>query len=119
MDAKEFLDFFKDEMVAEEVKIFTLKGEEYSGSINRFQNFEKLASELGLHPLQILWVYASKHKDSIATFIKDKKVYSNEDIIGRFQDMRNYLALGAGMVKKYRQLPKEHEWYLEPFGKIR
>jgi hypothetical protein len=115
MDAKEFLDFFQNDMVGKEIQIFTLKGEEYSGSINRFQNFEKLADELGLHPLEILWVYASKHKDSIATFIKDKKVHSNEDIIGRFQDLRNYLALGAGMVKKYRELPKEHRWYLEKF----
>lgn len=114
MDAKTFLDFYKD-LTEEEVKIFTLKGEEYSGSINRFNNFEKLADELGLHPLEILWVYGMKHKDSIATFIKDKQVYSNEDIMGRISDLRNYLALAGGMVKKYRALPKEHKWYLKPF----
>lgn len=115
MDAKQFLEFYKNELVEKEISIFTLKGNEYSGSVNRFANFEKLAEELNLHPLEIAWVYGSKHKDSIATFIKEKKVISNEDIIGRINDYRNYLALMGGMIKKYRDLPEGHKWKLEAF----
>ncbi len=115
MDAKEFLKFYEDKLVKEEIKIFTLKGGEYSGEINRFLNFEKLAEELSLHPLEVAWVYAMKHKDGIATFIKDKKVKSNEDVIGRINDLRNYLALIAGMIEKYRSLPEKHKWFLERF----
>lgn len=117
MNAQEFLDFFH-KLIEDEIKIFTLKGEEYSGSINRFNNFEKLASELGLHPMEILWVYACKHKDSITTFIKDKKVHSNEDILGRVQDLRNYLALLGGMITHYRTLPTAHKWYLKEFNSV-
>lgn len=113
MNAQEFLDFYKNELVAKETAIFTLKGKEYSGDTNRFSNFERLAEELNWHPLQVLWVYASKHKDSILTYINDKKVYSNEDIIGRIHDYRNYLALMAGMIDKYRKLDKNHKWYIE------
>lgn len=115
MDANNFLEFYNN-LVKQEVSIFTLKGNEYSGEINRFANFERLAEELSLHPLEIAWVYASKHRDSISTFIKDKKVYSNEDIIGRVSDLRNYLALIGGMIVKYRNLPENHKWYLEKFN---
>jgi hypothetical protein len=116
MDAKQFLDFYQNKLVAEEIKIFTLKGGEYSGDVNRFQNFEKLALELDLHPLEVAWIYMSKHKDGIATFIKDCFVVrSNEDVIGRINDMRNYCALIAGMIVKYRALSKEDKWYIEPF----
>ena len=112
MTAKEFLEFY-EKLVEEEKKIFTLKGKEYSGEINRFSNFERIAEELGLHPIEVLWVYATKHKDSISTFIKEKKVHSNEDIIGRIHDLRNYLALLAGLIVKCRNLPKGHKWRLE------
>lgn len=118
MNAKEFLDFYQG-LVDSEIKIFTLKGGEYSGEINRFLNFEKLAEELNLHPIEIAWVYASKHKDGIASFIKDKKVLSNEDIIGRISDLRNYLALLGGMITKYRNLPEKHKWRLESFNQVK
>lgn len=115
MTAEKFLDFYNG-LVKEEVSIFTLKGGEYSGEINRFANFERLAEELNLHPLKIAWIYCSKHKDSIVTFIQEKVVKSNEDIIGRISDLRNYLALIGGMITKYRKLDKTHKWYLEEFN---
>jgi len=118
MNAKEFLSFYED-LVKEEVSIFTLKGGEYSGEINRFANFEKLAEELDRHPLEIAWVYTSKHKDSIAAFIKTKEVKSNEDIFGRISDLRNYLALIGGMISKYRKLDKTHKWYLNSFNGVK
>jgi len=115
MTAKKFLEFY-EKLVEEEKKIFTLKGKEYSGDVNRFSNFERIAEELGLHPIEVLWVYATKHKDSISTYIKEKKVHSNEDIIGRIQDLRNYLALLAGLIIKCRDLPENHKWKLRKKG---
>ena len=118
MNAVEFLNFY-NQLVKKETEIFTLKGEEYSGSQNRFANFERIADKLGLHPVEVLAVYFYKHIDSIDTYIKDKKVYSDEDIIGRVSDARNYLALLGGMITKYRNLPQEHTWHLEDFNSER
>jgi len=118
MDVKEFLDFYKSELVDKEISIFTLKGGEYSGEINRFANFEKLANELDLHPLKIAWIYSKKHLDSILSFINNGKVKSNEDIIGRINDVRNYMALIAGMIIKYRSLSKDDKWFLEKFNNV-
>lgn len=115
MNASEFLDFYK-KLCEEEIKIFTLKGTEYSGEMNRFNNFEKLAEELNVHPLLIIWIYTKKHLDSILTFINDHKVKSNEDIMGRINDVRNYFALTGGMIEKYRNLPDNHKWKLEKFN---
>jgi hypothetical protein len=114
MNALDFLNFFNDS-VKEEIKIFTLKGNEYSGEVNRFANFERLSDELGLHPIEIAWVYAAKHKDSVTSFIKEKKVFSNEDIYGRISDLRNYLILIGGMIIKYRNLPESHKWHIKEF----
>jgi len=86
-----------------------------SGEFDRCSNFKRVAEELGLHPIEVLWVYALKHKDSISTFIKEKKVTSNEDIIGRIHDERNYLALLAALITECRNLPEGHKWKLENF----
>lgn len=68
--------------------------------------------------MEVLWVYLSKHKDGVASFIKDKKVRSNEDVIGRVNDVRNYYALLAGMIETYRNPPNGHKWKLEKFNQI-
>lgn len=115
MNSKEFLDFYENELIKKEKKIFTLKGFEYSGLKDRFSNFKRIAEELDLHPIEVLWVYAMKHKDSVSTYIKEKKVTSNEDIIGRIHDLRNYLGLLAGLIKECRELPDTHKWKLENF----
>ena len=117
MNTKEFFEFY-EKLIEEEKRILGLKGFEYcGGNEDKFANFKRIAKELGLHPIEVLWVYATKHKDSITTFIKNKKVYSDEDIIGRIHDLRNYLALLAGLIEECRNLPEGHKWKLEKTNK--
>jgi len=99
-----------------EMEIYVSKGKEYSGDANAFANFERAADNLGLHPITVLLVYLSKHFDSICTFVKTKKVHSNEDITGRLMDARNYLGLLYAMVDEYRKLPPDHRWHIEAFA---
>jgi len=51
------------------------KGREYQSTneegVNVFANFERLGDSLGINRETALWVYFSKHRDSIATFVRD------------------------------------------------
>lgn len=82
------------------------KGEEYKGAEdNQFGNFERGAADTGCTPEQVLWVYLSKHLDSIKTWMRDEAEgrarQRSEPIIGRIDDAILYLALLRGMsIKK-------------------
>lgn len=89
-----------DDLYARLRELTATKGEEYKGrSVNQFKNFEDLAAELGMTREQVLWVYVTKHLNSIRTFIKDggKKDYA-EPITGRIDDAILYLLILRGMV---------------------
>ena len=80
------------------------KGEEYAGSADRLANFKRGSKLTGVTPLQVALVYASKHYDSIATFVRkdasgEPQVLS-EPIEGRFDDMINYMILMKALVKE-------------------
>jgi hypothetical protein len=87
-------------MCEEERDLLMRKGIEYSGKEDRLANFKKLANDLGLNPKQVLFVYLTKHLDSIRSYIKNGKVMSNESIEGRIADARNYLALLRGLIEE-------------------
>ena len=89
---------FLTQMEAEEHEIMYTKGTEYTlGSDDKLANFKNVASTTGLTPLQVWSVYFQKHIASILNYVKDGKIYS-EPIRGRFQDARNYLALGIALI---------------------
>lgn len=111
MNMKDFKEI-NESMVEEEFKLLYSKGKEYSGDENTFRNFEETAIKLNIHPIKVLMIYYSKHSDSIFTFLKDFKVYSNEDITSRIMDARNYLAILYAMILKYRRLDSSHIWYI-------
>jgi hypothetical protein len=96
-----FTEFDKllDKMIEEEREIGTKKGIEYTAQDDRLDNFKRLGKELGLDPKVILWVYLKKHLDSIASYIKTNKTYS-EPIEGRIKDARVYLSLLRGLVEE-------------------
>ena len=77
------------------------KGEEYSNSADALANFKRNGERIGLDPLQIWHVYASKHYDSICTFIKDiatgKVRNTSEPIEGRIDDLILYLIILKGL----------------------
>lgn len=97
-----------DELYARLVKLTATKGEEYKrAEDNQFANFERGAAALGMTREQVLWVYASKHLDSIITYIKDaaegrEREYA-EPITGRIDDVILYMLLLRGMVAKPTQ----------------
>jgi len=93
-----------DSTVRSAAELLITKGEEYAGSADRLANFKRGAKLTGVTPLQVALVYASKHYDSIATYVRkdasgESQVLS-EPIEGRFDDMINYMILMKALVKE-------------------
>ena len=57
---------------------------------NCFNNFLRVGAEVDAHPMKVLWVYAMKHKDGIAAWLKGTKS-QREPITGRIKDLIVYL----------------------------
>jgi hypothetical protein len=73
---------------------------EYAGrSQEAFGNFERLESELGVSREKILWVYAMKHKDGIASFLNGH-TSQREDVRGRIADLMVYMCLLWAMIEE-------------------
>jgi len=95
--------------------ILVNKGREYQSTkeegTNVFANFERGAADAGVNRETILWIYFSKHRDSIATFIRDlqrgeslEELESklSEPINGRIFDAINYLLILNSMINSKR-----------------
>jgi hypothetical protein len=111
MKMEQFRILYK-ELTIKEIELLELKGKEYSGEDNTLLNFETCATKLNIHPIKVLMIFYSKHNDSIFSYSKDLKVYSNEDITSRIMDARNYLAILYVMVDRYRNLDEKHIWHI-------
>ena len=112
MKSNEFKELYNI-LLKEEMNLLNNKGIEYSDENNTFKNFEEMAIKLEIHPIHVLMVYYSKHNDSIFNYTKKFIVFSDEDITSRIMDARNYLALLYAMIYKYRNLEKNHKWYIQ------
>ena len=66
---------------------------------NAFGNFERLAYDLQLDRMQILWIYLKKHSDGVLAYINGHRS-QREDVRGRIKDMIVYLCLLWGMVEE-------------------
>jgi hypothetical protein len=90
-----------------------VKGREYSGEIDRLLNFRRLGDRFDLPMEVILAVYATKHWDSIQTYIRDMNLHGanyltsieyrknqSEPIGGRIDDLITYLLLLKCMVQE-------------------
>lgn len=64
---------------------------------NSFANFERIANDTGVDRKQVLWVYAMKHRDGIAAYLKGH-MSQREDVRGRINDLIVYLCLLRGMI---------------------
>lgn len=72
---------------------------EYAGGeATAFGNFERLAVELDMTREAVLWVYAKKHADGIASWIRGHKS-QREGVEGRINDLLVYLLLLRCMVE--------------------
>jgi hypothetical protein len=99
MTFEEF-DKFQDDLIKECVKMKDTKGKEYGNSADRFGNFRRLSKSLSIPDYQIGYIYLAKHLDSIASYIKTGKEFSNESFRSRIIDSIVYLTLIAGMVEE-------------------
>ena len=98
-----------DETVYSTAQLLVTKGQEYAGTADRLSNFKRGAALTGTTPLQTALIYASKHYDSIATYIRkdasgEQQILS-EPIEGRFDDLINYCILMKAIVKENNQTP--------------
>lgn len=85
-------------------KLLVVKGGEYAGSEDRLANFKRGAQLTGVTPAQVAFIYASKHYDAIATFIRDKAAGiqrpRSEPMGERFDDLINYCILMKALLKE-------------------
>lgn len=102
-----------DDMISEEKAIASTKGTEYIQGDDRLDNFKRIARELGLSPMKVLWVYLKKHLDSIARYIKTEQVLS-EPIEGRITDARMYLALLRGLIEERKLVDVSGSTTMQP-----
>jgi hypothetical protein len=90
--------------VAEINRLLVVKGGEYAGSDDRLGNFKRGSARVGVHSLQILWIYAAKHIDSIETYIRDTAGGidrpRSEPIAGRLDDLINYCILAKALIQE-------------------
>lgn len=91
-----------EQTVRDTSAILIAKGQEYAGSADRLANFKRGSNLTGATALQVAFVYASKHYDSIATFVRNdaagNKQLLSEPIAGRFDDLINYCILMKALI---------------------
>lgn len=92
-----------NETIASTAKLLIEKGAEYAGDADRLSNFKRGASLIGVTPLQVALIYASKHFDAISTYIRNdaggKMQILSEPIEGRFDDLINYCILMKALIR--------------------
>lgn len=93
------------EAIAQANNLLATKGVEYTGpqTQDRLANFKRGATLTGCTPLQVAFVYASKHYDAISTFVqndaKGAKQFLSEPIEGRLHDLMNYCILMLAIIR--------------------
>jgi hypothetical protein len=98
-------DFIKwaESMQKEENRLMLVKGKEYTVSDeDKFKNFKSIAERMELKTEQVAMIYLLKHMDSIRNYLKTGTESSEESIMGRIQDARNYLLLLGGIIEENR-----------------
>lgn len=94
------------EAIAQANNLLATKGVEYTGpqTQDRLANFKRGATLTGCTPLQVAFVYASKHYDAISTFVqndaKGTQQVLSEPIEGRLHDLMNYCILMLAIVQE-------------------
>lgn len=105
MEQKDFLKCIEDTLTQCR-SVLAGKGAEYAGSEDRLANFKRGANLTGATPLQVAFIYASKHYDSIASFVaktaRKEPVTLSEPIEGRLTDLINYCLLMRAIIQEAR-----------------
>lgn len=100
MKVKDFIKW-AETMQKEENRIMLEKGKEYTVSDDdKFKNFKSIGERLNLDAEHITLVYLLKHMDSIRNYVLNGTESSDESIMGRIHDARNYLLLLGGIIQE-------------------
>ena len=100
MKVNDFIKWAKS-MQKEENEIMLGKGKEYTVSDeDKFKNFKSIAERMNTSSEQVAMIYLLKHMDSIRNYVLHGTESSNEPIMGRIQDARNYLLLLGGIIEE-------------------
>lgn len=97
----DMMDLFQ-ELQTVERNVLLRKGHDYAsrGDLgNPFENFDAIAEEVDLTSERVLYIYMAKHLRAIKAYIDYGTLENGESLWGRIIDIRNYLALLAGMAK--------------------
>lgn len=98
MRKQEYDQLIKD-LTENRTGISSAKRKDYTrGDKDVLKNFKQVAEYTGLDPLEVWMVYASKHWDSICSYIKNGT--ESEPIRERYCDLLNYLELGYALTKE-------------------
>lgn len=101
MNAQEY-DKLIEEFTEKRRGVSESKRKDYTqGKRDVLTNFKQVAEYTGLTPLQVWMVYASKHWDSICSYVKNGT--ESEPIEGRFGDLAVYLELGWALIVEEQQ----------------
>jgi len=88
----------------ERKEIMVPKGVEYTiSSDDKLANFKRVATRVGLNPLNVAMIYTLKHVDSLCNFVKTGKEASDEGIEGRIMDIQNYMDLIRAIILEQRR----------------
>ncbi len=74
--------------------ILISKGKDYNPTNIAFDDLNEAAKDIDRGPIQVLWVYMSKHISAIRSFVRKGNVAS-EPIRSRLMDAANYCAMMA------------------------
>ena len=124
MQQQEFEGVFAETMQSIK-QLLVVKGGEYAGSEDRLSNFKRGAQLTGATPLQVAFIYASKHYDAIATYVRDEASGTerprSESIEGRLDDLINYMILTKAIIKEDKANvaipPLGKSWGAEPYSR--
>ena len=100
MKVSEFIKW-SEKMQKEENRLMLVKGKEYTVSdIDKFKNFKSIGERVNLNAERIALIYLLKHMDSIRNYVLTGSEASEEPIMGRIHDARNYLLLLGGIIEE-------------------
>ena len=113
MKVPDFIEW-AEEIQSRENKIMLLKGEEYTVSDeDKFKNFKSIADRTDSTAEKVALIYLLKHMDSIRNYVLHGKEASDEPIMGRIMDARNYLLLLGGIINENGDLSPEAKAFLD------
>lgn len=99
MTREEMRAFMEETIFPELMQVRKDGQREYAGGIDAFGNFNRLSQELDVDRKKILWVYAMKHKDGIASYLNGN-TEQRDSVQGRIKDLIMYLMLLWGMTEE-------------------